>query len=394
MIDATARAHCPQDPGHRLVWQRARRETLWIEPWGVDRLRVRATVLPEMPLRDWSLIKPLTKDWSRSPLATPTARISNGGLLPPSTSRGRVRFFKDGATDPLLEEIASGQTIRHRRTFKFVGGDLSQATWHSRPGTMNAFYGLGQRRHGLLDQKGCVLELTHRNSEISIPFMLSSRGYPVSSGTIPGMGRVEFGRTRTTWVADATRLTDYVVTTGDGSEIIERYADLTGHPPMLPEWAAGFWQCKLRYQTQDELLAVAREHKRRGLPMSVIVIDYFHWTKMGDWKFDPECWPDPAAMVRELEEMGIKVMVSIWPTVNPDSENFAELDASADCWCGPSEVLNGLVKFTDTQCRSHGHVTCCDTTHPEARAFSGRRCGELFQHGIKTSGGWMPSSRR
>ncbi len=48
---------------------------------------------------------------------------------------------------------------------------------------------------------------------------------------------------------------------------------------MLPEWASGFWQCKLRYKTQDELLNVAREYKRRGLPLSVIVIDYFHWTR-------------------------------------------------------------------------------------------------------------------
>ena len=64
---------------------------------------------------------------------------------------------------------------------------------------------------------------------------------------------------------------------------------------MLPEWASGFWQCKLRYKTQDELLGVAREYKRRGLPLSVIVIDYFHWTRQGDWKFDPDEWPDPAA---------------------------------------------------------------------------------------------------
>ena len=51
--------------------------------------------------------------------------------------------------------------------------------------------------------------------------------------------------------------------------------------------------------------------------MAVIVIDYFNWTKMGEWKFDPACWPDPAAMVRELAALGIKVMVSVWPTVNP-----------------------------------------------------------------------------
>ena len=92
---------------------------------------------------------------------------------------------------------------------------------------------------------------------------------------------------------------------------------------MLPEWAAGFWQCKLRYETQEELLEVAREYKRRNLPISGIVIDYFHWTMQGEWKFDPEKWPDPKAMVDELNEMGIKLMVSIWPTIDPRSENYA-----------------------------------------------------------------------
>lgn len=37
---------------------------------------------------------------------------------------------------------------------------------------------------------------------------------------------------------------------------------------MMPEYGLGYWQCKLRYRTQEELLNVAREHKRRG----------FRWT--------------------------------------------------------------------------------------------------------------------
>ena len=50
---------------------------------------------------------------------------------------------------------------------------------------------------------------------------------------------------------------------------------------------------------------MAREHRRRGLPLAVIVADFFHWTAMGDYRLDPAEYPDPAAMMRELDEMGV-----------------------------------------------------------------------------------------
>jgi len=101
---------------------------------------------------------------------------------------------------------------------------------------------------------------------------------------------------------------DYYIVCGETyAEILERYGEVTGKAPIFPAWASGFWQCKLRYETQEELLSVAREYKRRGLPLSVIVADFFHWTRMGDWKFDPACWPDPAAMVKELAALVVKL---------------------------------------------------------------------------------------
>jgi alpha-D-xyloside xylohydrolase len=56
----------------------------------------------------------------------------------------------------------------------------------------------------------------------------------------------------------------------------------------MPEWATGFWQSRLRYETQDELLSVARKYKELGIPLSSIICDYFHWTEQGDYKFDPK----------------------------------------------------------------------------------------------------------
>ena len=350
--------------GARLVW-RLKEQTLWVEPWGKDSIRVRATTLAEMPLRDWSLL-PAKKVSAKISIESASAKLANGKLTATIDAKsGRVRFFKTGGNEPLVEEIFARTNYPASRTFKSVGGDLSRCEASFTAFDGERIYGLGQRRHGLLDQKGCILELTHRNSQISIPFLVSSRGYGLLWHN-PGMGRVELGRTQTRWVADASRLIDYVVTTGDGyAGIMERYADLTGHAPVMPKWAAGFWQCKLRYKTQDELLAVAREHKQRGLPMSIIVIDYFNWTKMGEWKFDPACWPDPSAMVRELESLGIKVMVSVWPTVNPDSENFAELERR-NLLVRTERGLNSFIKFTDSNANQTVISGLLDTTHPDA----------------------------
>src|SRR6185437_7809288 len=129
------------------------------------------------------------------------------------------------------------------------------------------FYGLGQHQHGRLDQKGAVVELIQRNTEVSIPFLLSSRCYGLLWNH-PGVGRVELGTTATRWVSESTRQWDYWITAADEpAALVRGYAQAVGRTPMLPEWASGFWQCKLRYKTQDELLSVAREYKRRGLPL-------------------------------------------------------------------------------------------------------------------------------
>ena len=139
------------------------------------------------------------------------------------------------------------------------------------------------------------------------------------------------------------------------------YADATGHSPMMPDYGMGFWQCKLRYRTQDELMAVAREHKRRGLPMDVIVCDYFHWPYQGDWRFDETEWPDPEGMVKELKEMGIELMVSFWPYVDTRSENYAEMKER-----GLLARVERGVPYSMDFC---GNTIPFDATNPEARQY-------------------------
>ena len=220
---------------------------------------------------------------------------------------------------------------------------------------------MGQYQQDCLDVKGCTLELAHRNSQASVPFVVSSRGYGFLWNN-PAIGEVTFGKNLTVWKAWATKGLDYWITAGDTpAQVHASYMQAVGTPPEMPEYGLGFWQCKLRYLTQEELLWVAREYKRRGLPIDVIVVDFFHWPLQGDWKFDPEYWPDPDAMIRELEEMGIALMVSIWPTVDQKSEDYEPM------W------NRGLLVHTErgvkTTMEFLGSCTFFDATNPEARDY-------------------------
>jgi len=210
----------------------------------------------------------------------------------------------------------------------------------------------------------------------------SSRGYGFLWHN-PATGRAEFATNITRWTADATAQLDYWITAGDSPrEILARYADATGHSPDFPEWACGFWQCKLRYRTQDELLSVAREYKARGLPLSCIVIDFFHWTRMGEWKFDPAEWSDPDAMMAELRAMGVETMVSIWPTVQTNAQTWPEMRERG--YLMKTERGAPVTNvYPDKHPLASHFCTYYDATNPEARRYVWNKARESYvRHGI------------
>ena len=97
----------------------------------------------------------------------------------------------------------------------------------------------------------------------------------------------------------------------------------------------------------------------------------------GDWKFDPKYWPDPDAMIRELKEMGIELMVSIWPTVDYRSENFQEM------------LEKGYLIRTERGFRIamdfQGNTVHYDATNPDARKFVWNVARKnYYEKGIRT----------
>lgn len=308
-------------------------ETLWIEAWGSG-LRIRATKCAQMPNESWAL-QPEISSNANIRIEESKASIENGKIRAEIYKSGKIKFFNQHNQlllseylrnrNDLFSEDCSALEIEARELKPIIGGDYELAMRFESTSADERIYGMGQYQQPFLDLKGTDLELAHRNSQACVPFCLSSLGYGFLWNN-PAVGRVTFGKNITTWQARSTKALDYWITAGDTpAEIVESYAAVTGTVPMMPQYAMGFWQCKLRYQTQEELLEVAREYKRRNLPISVIVVDFFHWPTQGDWRFDETYWPDPDAMIAELKSLGIELMVSIWPTVDYRSENFMEM---------------------------------------------------------------------
>ncbi len=238
------------------------------------------------------------------------------------------------------------------------GSYAARITFKGRDG--EHFYGLGHEASGRFDLKGCAFDLRHVNAKCTVPFVYSSLGYGFLWNN-PAVGHVELGMNRTRWSVAATRKMDFVLIGGSPKEVSSALADLTGHAPVMPHWATGFWQSRLRYETQEDLLAVARRYRAEGIPLSAIVCDYFHWTEQGDYRFDAQYWQDVPAMAQELHAMGVKLVVSVWPTINENSENYAYMHQNG--------MLIRCADGGDRVFSFYGPQAEIDVTNPATRAY-------------------------
>ena len=390
---------------HNALIARYNGETLRIEPWGPDAFRVRAFMYENSSNRDWALTEPpaATKstitigeedfwDGDGTVSKTPCAAIENGRIRATVNFAGVISFYRDGKL--ILREY-----------FRFYGGTLAQTSrclkivnreWKGIIGAGEyeltvrfdanegeKIYGMGQYQQPYLNLKGTMLELAQRNSQISVPFMISCFGYGFLWNN-PAVGRVTFAANQTEWIARATRQMDYWITAGDDpKDILTKYTAVTGHAPMFPENLMGLWQCKLRYRTQDEVLTVARRYRQEGIKIDQIVIDFFHWTVQGDWKFDKTYWPDPKAMIDELHSMGIRVIVSVWPSVDRRSENFA-----------PMMERGLLIRTERGAAQTYDYQGDCveiDPFNPETRKYIWEVCKRNYAD-LGIDGFWLDNS--
>jgi alpha-D-xyloside xylohydrolase len=301
--------------------------TLRIKPCGDDIARVTFAPGPSIP----DLSNPALPD-SACP-ATPfsvysSARaieiVAAGLRVDVEKNSSAVRFFSYG--NPMLAE--TDWPFPRRITSRITNGQHAHeaSVWFAIT-PEERLYGLGQHQTGLMNERNTELLLSQDNTNISIPFFLSSQGYGVlwNSASVTDWDN-RFRQVVTFQSNDADAVDYYYIGGPSFDKIIAGYRRLSGAAPLFPRWAYGYWQSKLAYASTDQMLGVADKYRALHIPLDNIVLDAGWETEFGSRTFNSN-YPDPRLMVQKLHDEHLHLMVSIWPLFQPGSANFDAMNA-------------------------------------------------------------------
>jgi alpha-D-xyloside xylohydrolase len=229
--------------------------------------------------------------------------------------------FLDEAGKLLAQEDARSLTPVEVNGEKTLHSERFVNMW----ATQEAFYGLGQHQGGVWNYRGESVDISQDNTNISVPFVLSSNGYGLffNNGSRSRFNnRFVHAFYYSSEVSDA--LDYYFIYGPDFDTLIGAYRDLTGPVPLFGKWAYGFWQCKNKYETQEQILNVAHQYREKHIPVDNIVQDWFWWVTMGDPVFDAKRYPDPKGMLDDLHQSHFHLMISVWPFFRPSPDGHPE----------------------------------------------------------------------
>ncbi|MDF7808490.1 glycoside hydrolase family 31 protein [Pontiellaceae bacterium B12219] len=191
-----------------------------------------------------------------------------------------------------------------------------------------ALFGLGSHEEGYGNLRGKSQQLYQQNMKMVVPCLVSTKGYGLMWDCASAMVFHDDAYGSYWWAECVDQVETYFIGGGNASAVAKNYYALTGTPPMLPRWAFGYVQSKERYVNAEEILDIAREYRRRAIPLDVLVLDWKSWPDGPQWgqkNFDPVRFPNPGKFIEALHAMGVKLMVSVWPIMSGECANQIEL---------------------------------------------------------------------
>jgi alpha-D-xyloside xylohydrolase len=326
---------------------------LRVQVWGEKSVRVTYAAGKEIPTASLSVVgKPVATMWTVK--ETDAAISVETPLLHTRIDKGSgaVGFF-DAQNRPILQEAAHGREIVPAVQPGVEGSRIRQSFVLA---TDEGIYGLGQHQQGVWNYRGKAVRLQQQNMDVGIPVLLSSKGYmllwdnpavteisvgaPKPAAMAPATARGNrsatpppegAGEDVVRWSSETGSVIDYYFTYGPtADEAMKGYRAITGEAPLMPQWMWGFFQCKERYRSQEELLGIAKKYRELKIPIDCVIQDWRYWPEgnntWGSHQFDKGRYPDPAGMFKELHDMHFHTMISVWAKFDLGSANFDELE--------------------------------------------------------------------
>jgi alpha-D-xyloside xylohydrolase len=266
------------------------------------------------------------KSWPKADFSLHT---EDPKLITLTTARLKIEITR--ADSSIIFYDSAGHKLTQENTRTLTPTEVNgEKTYHSERfvnmwDTQEAFYGLGQHQAGVWNYRGESVDLSQDNTNISIPLLLSSSGYAIfwNNGSRSRFtNRFVHAFYLSAEVSDSM---DYYFFYGpDFDHLIADYRELTGTAPLFGKWAYGYWQCKNRYDSQQELLAIAQKYRDLHIPLDNIVQDWFWWNTMGEPVFNKN-YPDPKGMIDALHENNVHLMISVWPYFRPGSPVYDDM---------------------------------------------------------------------
>lgn len=235
-------------------------------------------------------------------------------------------------------------------------------------GVGESVYGLGERYSPFVkngqtveiwnEDGGTASDQTYKN----IPFYVTNRGYGVFVDN-PSDVQFEVGSEkveRVQFSAEGERLDYYVINGKTPKNTVRLYTDLTGKPALPPAWSFGLWLTTSFTTSYDEktVTSFIDGMAERHIPLHTFHFDCF-WMKGFEWcnfEWDPDTFPDPAAMLKRYKDKGLHICVWINSYIGQKSKLFDEglelgyfvKNEDGSVWqCDRWQAGMGLVDFTN-----------------------------------------------
>lgn len=264
-----------------------------------------------------------------------------------------------------------------------------------------AIYGLGQRQSGAMNHRNQQVHLSNGNTNICIPYFTSEKGYGVYWDN-PGISQFSDTPYETSFSSQVGECADYYFMYEDGTQdgVIACIRNLTGNAPMFPLWTMGYWQCRERYKSPDELCEVLDKYRELKVPLDGIIQDWQYWGCDSNWnamkfmnpryinklddkealrylpngedktaKFDKPRFKTPEEMIKYVHKNNAHLMISVWASFGPWTDQFKELDK-----------MGALLKFETWPPKSGAHPY--DPFNKDARDLYWRYLSHLHNMGI------------